>query len=347
MKKENDEIVDLFRSRLSQAEMPVRADSWNQLNKGIAIASRRKRLLFMRVASAAAVLLVLIATSATIWMLSPRQEIEEAFTQLVNVAPGNINADIAYQNFTPPSPIAQTIKPHKSNSNCAIVDADSIEEDEFISVSFSYTITTIEEGGYSDAGMNNNYWYVGTGHNQTSSNNVTDESNHLSTCQVSLNEKKWSAKLYGGIALPNKYSNHKLPYTIGASVERRLNNVLSVEAGLQYSHIVTPDHNLHYIGIPVKLNATYIKTKKVDLYATVGGVADKCIAGAPNNDFKNEPIQLGVTAGLGAQYKINDQLTAFVEPGITHHFKTDSKLETIRSKRPTNFNALCGLRMTF
>ena len=90
-----------------------------------------------------------------------------------------------------------------------------------------------------------------------------------------------------------------------------------------------------------------MKKKKVELLGTVGCGTDKCNAGQPNNDFKNEPIQLGVTAGLGAQYKINDQLTAFVEPGITHHFKTDSKLETIRSKRPTNFNALCGLRMTF
>ena len=40
-------------------------------------------------------------------------------------------------------------------------------------------------------------------------------------------------------------------------------------------------------------------TKKIDLYATVGGVADKCIAGAPDNSFKEEPIQLAVTAGIG------------------------------------------------
>ena len=134
---------------------------------------------------------------------------------------------------------------------------------------------------------------------------------------------------------------------MGATVERQLNKIFSVETGLQYSHSATPESNLHYIGIPLKLNATYLKSKKIDLYATVGGVADKCIAGAPNNDFKNEPIQLSVTAGLGAQYKINDQRAAFIEPGVSHYFKTDSKLETIRSKRPTNFNVLCGLRMSF
>ena len=43
-------------------------------------------------------------------------------------------------------------------------------------------------------------------------------------------------------------------------------------------------------------------TKKVDLYATVGGIIDKCIAGAPDNSFKEEPVQLAVTAGIGINY---------------------------------------------
>lgn len=35
------------------------------------------------------------------------------------------------------------------------------------------------------------------------------------------------------------------------------------------------------------------------------------------------------------------------DEAISHHFKTDSKLATVRTKRPTNFNLLCGLRMTY
>ena len=105
--------------------------------------------------------------------------------------------------------------------------------------------------------------------------------------------------------------------------------------------------HLHYLGIPVKVNVTLVDTKKIDLYATVGGIADKCIAGAPDNSFKEEPIQLAVTAGIGINYKINDRLAVFAEPGVSHHFKTDSKLATVRTKRPTNFNLLCGLRMTY
>ena len=56
---------------------------------------------------------------------------------------------------------------------------------------------------------------------------------------------------------------------------------------------------------------------------------------------------MALTAGVGMNYKINDKLALFAEPGVTHHFKTDSKLETVRSARPTNFNLICGLRMTY
>ena len=134
------------------------------------------------------------------------------------------------------------------------------------------------------------------------------------------------------------------PYTtLFRSVVRKLNDYLGIETGLLYSNLRSAGQHLHYLGIPVRVNVTLVDTKKIDLYATVGGIADKCIAGAPDNSFKEEPVQLAVTAGIGINYKINDRLALFAEPGISHHFSTDSKLATVRTKRPTNFNLLCGL----
>lgn len=40
----------------------------------------------------------------------------------------------------------------------------------------------------------------------------------------------------------------------------------------------------------------------------VGGAAEKCIAGAPDNGFGAEPVQLSVAAGVGVRYKMNDRL---------------------------------------
>ena len=44
---------------------------------------------------------------------------------------------------------------------------------------------------------------------------------------------------------------------------------------------------------------TLASTPKLDLYATVGGTAEKCIAGATDNGFNAEPVQLSVAAGVG------------------------------------------------
>ena len=149
------------------------------------------------------------------------------------------------------------------------------------------------------------------------------------------------------ITRPKEDGTYKIPVSAGVTVERKLNDYLGIETGLLYSNLRSAGQHLHYLGIPVRVNVTLVDTKKVDLYATVGGVADKCIAGASDNSFKEEPVQLAVTAGIGINYKINDRLAVFAEPGVSHHFKTDSKLATVRTKRPTNFNLLCGLRMTY
>ena len=82
MKKENDEITDLFRARLADTGMNVRDGFWEELSQDIPVACQhRRRLLLFRVAAAASVLLVLAASSATFLYFSPKEEMEcdEAF----------------------------------------------------------------------------------------------------------------------------------------------------------------------------------------------------------------------------------------------------------------------------
>ena len=58
MKKENDEITDLFRTRLADAGMSVRDGFWEELSQEIPVACQhRRRILLFRVAAAASVLL--------------------------------------------------------------------------------------------------------------------------------------------------------------------------------------------------------------------------------------------------------------------------------------------------
>ena len=43
MKRENDEITDLFRSRLGNAEMTVRDGFWEELNSEVMVRCHRRR----------------------------------------------------------------------------------------------------------------------------------------------------------------------------------------------------------------------------------------------------------------------------------------------------------------
>ena len=150
--RENDEITGLFRSRLAGAEMTVREDFWEGLQRDLPspVAAKGRRPLFLsprfhRVAAAASVVFVLGAASAAFWYFSPKEEIKEAFTQVAAMTPeGNLNGDVVQESFPSihqANPVAQ--KPgtqHPANGIPAGLTAQA-DEDESVSVHVSIRIT--------------------------------------------------------------------------------------------------------------------------------------------------------------------------------------------------------------
>lgn len=348
MKKENDEITDLFRTRLADAGMSVRDGFWEELSQDIPVACQhRRRILLFRVAAAASVLLVLAASSATFLYFSPKEEMEEAFTKIAVTNGGQMDGDGIRVNQLP-LPV-EPVLPKPAPKSFGMLSQCVEEEDSLsitFSMSFSFSSTTAGSGNrYGNQGYNG-YWQAANGNTESSA--VQEETaSPAAIPEKVVKRHRWAIKAQLSTALPADDGTYKMPISAGVTVERKLNDYLGIETGLLYSNLRSAGQHLHYLGIPVRVNVTLMDTKKVDLYATVGGIADKCIAGAPDNSFKEEPVQLAVTAGIGINYKINDWLALFAEPGISHHFSTDSKLATVCTKRPTNFNLLCGLRMTY
>lgn len=354
MKKEKNEITDLFRSRLVDAQMEVKEGFWEKLETDVSVACRqRHRALIFRIAAAASVLLVLGASSAVLWNFSPREDLGEAFHKIEASRTGSLNGDGLQISQLPQAtgPVLYSPAPF---SGGALPSSEKGGEDSLsvrLSVSFSFSSSTAFGGG----GRSNQY----TGYRKAANSNrrgdnsafVPSESNSADEIPITgeqvSRESNWAIKAEAGFALPADEGAYKPPVSTGITVERRLNDFLSVETGLLYSNLRSDEQTLHYLGIPVRMIFLLADTEKFDLYASVGGMADKCFSGAPDNSFAEEPIQLAVTAGVGIRYKINDRLALFAEPGVSHHFQTDSKLVTARTKRPTNFNLLCGIRMTY
>lgn len=297
--------------------------------------------------AAASVLLVLAATSAAFWYFSPKEEIEEAFTQIAVANTGSLDGDVVKQAFKPiqAEPILQKSVSRPSALFAQRVDDDDDSTSVSVSMSFSFSMSsTVRQGDEGAHRCGDGLWQVGAGTEQTT---TTVEQEPSATVLTKVAKpRRWALKAAVGTALPAD-DDCKMPLTVGMTIERKLNKRLALEAGLQYTHLRAEGRRLHYLGIPVKMNITCVDAKKFDLYATVGGILDKCIAGALDNSFKNEPMQLAATAGIGLNYQVNNKIALFVEPGVTHHFGTDSGLKTIRTERPTNFNLICGLRMTY
>jgi len=365
--RENDEITGLFRSRLAGAEMTVREGFWEGLQHDLpspTAAKGRKQLFlsprFHRVAAAASVVFVLGAASAAFWYFSPKEEIKEAFTQVAAMTPeGCLNGDVVQESFPSihqTNPVAQ--KPgtqHPANGIPAGLTVQA-DEDESVSVHVSIRITQQVYGNRQQLG--NGYYSTGTsvrnrnchsnpGHKDSDIDRMSSSSEEEPVKFVAaslLKSRNWALKVGIGTSLPK--GNFNMPFTAGVSVERRLNKHFSLEGGLQYN-CLDGDHTLHTLGVPVRMNMMLASMPKVDFYAMVGGAAEKCIAGAPDNGFGAEPVQLSVVAGVGVRYKMNDRFALFAEPSVSHHFDTDSQTRTLRTERSTNLNLLCGVRMTY
>lgn len=363
--REKDEITGLFHSRLTGAEMTVRDGFWEELQRDLpqaAATDGRKAFFtprFYRVAAAASVVFVLGAASAAFWYFSPKEEIKEAFTQVAAMTPeGSLNGDVVQENF--PSIHQANPTAHKpgikqpANGVPAGLTADA--EKESVSLHVSITITQRVYGNnqqpgngfYGKRANQNGTYQTGTDLTNTDSdiNPVasTDEEPVVTKIKSALKPRNWALKAAIGTSLPKGHFD--MPFTAGLTVERNLNKYLSLETGLQYN-CLPAGRTIHTLAVPVKLNAVLASSRKVDFYATVGGAVEKCIAGASDNSFKAEPVQLSVAAGVGVRYKMNDRFALFAEPSVSHYFDTDAHTKSLRTERPTNLNLLCGVRMTY
>lgn len=360
--KEEDKIAGLFRDRLGSAEMEVRSGFWDRLERDLPPAATGWKVLWMprlrRVAAAASVALLLGAASAVFWYFSPRKEMEEAFTQVdVLMSRGGAKGDRLKEPLKP-SCEEGTVPAQKDEARQS--DADEVpavgayvaaEKAGGRTVHFSISIrkrlyAQRPAGDVDPASMaaGGAYQFLsGKGGRETASG----KEGHT----VSAPEEKeknmagrWAWQVAVGTSLPK--GDCKAPLTVAATAERRLNRRLAVETGLQYSYLSgggAYEAGLHALAIPVKLNVLLAGVSKVDLYATVGGNAEKTL----NKSFGDDPVRFALQAGIGVRYKLGERVALFAEPSVSRHFANDGEVRSLRTERATNVNLLCGLRMTY
>ncbi len=168
-------------------------------------------------------------------------------------------------------------------------------------------------------------------------------------------------------------TTHRLPIKVGVSLRYDFNDRWGIETGLTYSYLSSHissgseqysreiEQKLNFIGIPLKASFSIWHNERWNIYASAGGMVEKCISGSAdidnvlngtvvsteNETVKMKQLQLSAAASAGVQVNILPNLGFYAEPGINYYFDNGSSIETIYSDKPLNFNLQFGLRLTF
>lgn len=175
---------------------------------------------------------------------------------------------------------------------------------------------------------------------------------------------------YNNVLTPNDFKNKEYlpPVTVGLSVRLPLDNRFSLESGLSYTYLTTrlsgnatADYtavlNLHYVGLPLNLITSLMSEKHWEIYVSTGASIEKGL----RSDFKQyqdygttlfateantsiDGVQWSVNASLGVSYRLNQNLSVYLDPKLSYYFENDQPF-SIRSELPMLFGLNTGLRM--
>jgi hypothetical protein len=209
-------------------------------------------------------------------------------------------------------------------------------------------------------------------------NSALQPANGISSDTSSDGSLIYSADKIGDILIANLNEavlidqKHHQPLTFGVRVAYPLTDRLAIESGLNYS-LLRSDFTyggnkayeekrqaLHYLGIPLSLNYTLIRYRRLDFIVSAGAMAEKCVYGKVTTDYvldnnkttdhntvsvKGLQWSSGVSASL--QYNFAKHFGLFIEPGLQYRFG-NSENNSVRSsytEEPLNFSLAAGMRI--
>lgn len=165
-------------------------------------------------------------------------------------------------------------------------------------------------------------------------------------------------------------TSHRLPIRFGVNVSIPVYDKLSVETGITYSilssttksgtkyDLFDTEQTLHYIGIPVSATYDIWNGRNFGVYATGGGMVEKCVYGRSVTDFvignevasserkkiSERQFQFSVMAGIGVKWNITKTVNLFAEPGVSYYINNHSDIINSYKDKPFNFDLKIGLR---
>ena len=149
--------------------------------------------------------------------------------------------------------------------------------------------------------------------------------------------------------------SHRMPFVVGLSVKFPVTEKIGLTTGLEYSLYSSSfwyptgekTQLVHYLGIPVRLDWTFVSSRRVDAYLGAGIKGDLCVGATLDGHSigKDGPAFRLLGAG-GIQFNATRNLGLFVEPEVSWTLPSDRRmLSTYSSEHPWMFTVATGVRI--
>lgn len=391
--EQRDPLFDYFRDNLEDFQLPVNSKCWENISQQINVQHKKKNPLILWGKVAAVLLLLIIPATFYFWMNNSNElesiyqnnpEIEFVSTDKQDTIFNNhlIISDNSRNDKKDRKYIPVDRRKNESDSLTAIADPvpdskndlpDSkkiLDRENSAQKDVSNDSERKQDDGYFDrerrpllveaVTKNKNKWTlsasIGTSKSKEGSNDIKP---------VSFINREVASAEYGS---PTN-AKFSVPFSVGVSVRKQLNNTFSIESGVTYSYLSTEykdqDNNLypttlklHYIGIPVNVVTNiYQPSKQFKIYASVGVMAEKGIKAnlsQKNTDVKQtinksnsiDGLQWSLNGSLGASYSLLKEWSIYVEPRVSYYFDNRQPI-SIRTEKQTVVSINSGIRYEF
>ena len=149
---------------------------------------------------------------------------------------------------------------------------------------------------------------------------------------------------------------HHSPIKTGLSVRMPVSEKLGITTGLEYSLYRSSftfsqsgenKQSVHYLGIPVRLDWTFVSRRWFDVYLGGGLAGDYCLGATfAGRKIRSDGFGLSVLGAAGGQVNLTERISIYLEPEVSWDALPGRRvLQTYRSENPVMFSLATGLRI--
>ena len=364
----NEQWINDLRQKMTDYEWPVPEVSWDEIDQAVAANRAHKtRLLWLRRMAAAAVVLLIAGVGYWSFMDNDAEPMQPTTVSVSNQSQdknhGDRSMNLADGQITRPIPVilaksAQTpnitstpVLESETASPISTAVPDTAKIAETTAANEKEQSQPVEEKKMKPADKTYPVIYPSDLHQRKHLDNRLTAKVYMSSTMAD-NRQAGILNQHGSSTDSDHkdsiFTHHRQPIRLGLSLRYRLNDQLSVESGLSYTHLSSDittmedgkssvsEQRLNYIGLPLNVSYNLWEIHRFGLYISSGIMIEKSI--------DSSPWQLSLNGTAGVEYKLADLFRIYAEPGLGYYFKDGSSTPTIYQDHPLNFNLSFGLR---